>query len=83
MKNAGVKVVGIAPFLIWGADFSLVPANSPIRTLGDLKGKKIGVSSRNNLDCVVMRAVARKAYKFDLEKEASFTEGAPSLLCAA
>ncbi len=80
MKNAGVKVIGIAPFLRWGADFSLVPANSSIRTLGDLKGKKYGVTSRHSLNYIVERAVARKTYGFDLEKDATIVEGAPSLL---
>jgi NitT/TauT family transport system substrate-binding protein len=80
MKNAGIKVVGVAPFLRWGADFSLVPVNSPIQTFGDLKGKKFGVTSRTTLNYIVERALTRKAYKFDLEKDATIVEGAPSLL---
>jgi NitT/TauT family transport system substrate-binding protein len=80
MTNAGIKVVGVAPFLRWGADFSVVPVSSSIQTLGDLKGKKFGVTSRTTLNYIVERALAQKLYKIDLEKDATIVEGAPSLL---
>jgi NitT/TauT family transport system substrate-binding protein len=48
--------------------------------MGDLKGKKLGLYSRTNLDWIVMRTVARKDYNVDLEKEALLQEGAPNLL---
>ena len=73
-RNAGVKVVGISPMLAW-ADFAVVPASSSIRTLADLKGKKLGVTSRNSLNFVVMRAVAQRNFGFDLEKEVVVHEG--------
>ena len=50
MNNAGIPVVGVAPFLRWGADFILVPKDSPIKTIGDLKGKKVGTSSRTRAE---------------------------------
>ncbi len=75
----GVKVVGIAPFLSW-ANTVVVPINSPIKNLGDLKGKKVGVYSRTGLDWVVMRANALKLYGLDLEKDITIQEGAISLL---
>ena len=78
-RNAGVKVVGISPMLAW-ADFAVVPASSSIRTLADLKGKKLGVTSRNSLNFVVMRAVAQRNFGFDLEKEVVVHEGSVSLL---
>jgi NitT/TauT family transport system substrate-binding protein len=80
MKNAGIKVVGVGPFLRWGADFSLVPVNSPIQSFGDLKGKKYGVTARTTLNYIVERALAQRLYKIDLEKDATIVEGAPSLL---
>jgi NitT/TauT family transport system substrate-binding protein len=79
VKVGGVKVTGIAPFLGW-ANTIVVPINSPIKNLGDLKGKKVGVYSRTGLDWVVMRAVASKDYKLDLEKDVVIQEGAVSLL---
>jgi NitT/TauT family transport system substrate-binding protein len=82
MINAGVKVVGVAPFLRWGADFIVVPVNSPIKTLGDLKGKKIGTGARTALNWIVMRAVMQRDFKYDIEKEATVHEGAPTLLRA-
>jgi NitT/TauT family transport system substrate-binding protein len=80
MTNAGIKVVGVAPFLRWGADFSVVPVSSSIQTFGDLKGRKFGVTSRTTLNYIVERALAQKLYKIDLEKDATIVEGAPSLL---
>lgn len=77
--GGGVKVVGIAPFLGW-ANTVVVPVNSPIKNLGDLKGKKVGVYSRTSLDWVVMRANALKLYNLDLEKDITIQEGAISLL---
>jgi ABC-type nitrate/sulfonate/bicarbonate transport system substrate-binding protein len=80
MKNAGIKVVGVAPFLRWGADFTLAPVNSPVHTFGDLKGRKYGVTARTALNTVVVRVLAQKIYNIDLEKDATIVEGAPSLL---
>jgi NitT/TauT family transport system substrate-binding protein len=78
-RNAGVKVIGISPMLAW-ADFAVVPEASAIRTFADLKGKKLGVTSRNSLNFQVMRAVAQRNFGFDLEKEAVIHEAAVSLL---
>jgi NitT/TauT family transport system substrate-binding protein len=79
IKNGGVNVVGVAPFLGW-ANTIVVAADSPLHTLGDLKGKKVGVYSRTGLDWVVMRSLASKQYKLDLEKDIVIQEGAVSLL---
>jgi NitT/TauT family transport system substrate-binding protein len=81
MINSGIKVVGVAPFLQWGADFIVVPKDSPIKTIGDLKGKKVGTSSRTALNWVVMSAVGEKDYKVS-EKDMQVHEGAPPLLRA-
>jgi NitT/TauT family transport system substrate-binding protein len=78
-RNAGVKVIGISPMLAW-ADFAVVPEASATRTFADLKGKKLGVTSRNSLNFQVMRAVAQRNFGFDLEKEAVIHEAAVSLL---
>ena len=80
VRNAGVKVIGIAPFLRWGADFMVVQKASPVQTLADLKDKKVGAGSKTALNWIVMRAVGIRDYKVDLEKEATVAEGAPNLL---
>lgn len=79
MRKAGIGVVGIAPFLTW-ANTVMVPVNSPIQRLADLKGKKLGVINRIGLDWIVMRAVAHRAYEMDLESQTTVHEGAVSLL---
>lgn len=81
MINSGIKVVGVAPFLRWGADFIVVPKDSPIKTIGDLAGKKVGTSSRTALNWVVMIAVGERDYKLR-EKDMQVHEGAPPLLRA-
>lgn len=80
MRNGGVNVVGIAPFLRWGADFIMVPKDSPLQTIGDLKGKRVGTYSRLSLNWVLARAVAQAKYGLDLEKEATVQEAAVPLL---
>jgi NitT/TauT family transport system substrate-binding protein len=81
MNNAGIPVVGVAPFLRWGADFILVPKDSAIKTIGDLKGKKVGTSSRHALNWVAMMAIGDKKYQL-AEKDMTVHEGAPPLLRA-
>jgi NitT/TauT family transport system substrate-binding protein len=79
MRNAGVKIIGIVPMFKWG-DHIIVPANSPIKTLGDLKGKKYGTDSIKNSTWFVVRAAAMKTYKLDLENDATVQAGGVSLL---
>jgi NitT/TauT family transport system substrate-binding protein len=79
LRMAGVNVVGVGPMVKW-ADHFVVPVNSPIKSVGDLKGKKIGIVSRTNLNWLVMRTVGLKEYKIDLEKEATVLEGGPTLM---
>jgi NitT/TauT family transport system substrate-binding protein len=82
MIDNGVKVVGVAPFLRWGADFFVISADSSIKTIGDLKGKKIGIGAKTALNWIILKAVAQKSYGVDLEKEAMTHEGAPTLMRA-
>ena len=59
----------------------LVPANSPAKSLADLKGGKIGVAG-GPLDksWLLLRALARKQQGFDLAAEAEPVFGAPPLI---
>ncbi|MEA2978296.1 MAG: NitT/TauT family transport system substrate-binding protein [Alphaproteobacteria bacterium] len=79
MRNAGIKIVGIAPALRW-ANFVLVPTESSVQNLGELKGKKVGVDSRNNVNWLIIRAVAQKVYQLNVEKDFIIQEAGMGLL---
>lgn len=79
IKAGGVNIVGIGPFLGW-ANTIVVPANSSIHNIGDLKGKKVGVFNRTGLDWTVARAVAKSKYQLDLETDIVLQTGAVPLL---
>ena len=79
MTVAGSKVIAIAPLMKW-ANSVVVPVNSTIKSLPDLKGKKIGLVHRTGLDWIVMRAFAEKRYGFNIEAETTMQEGAAQLL---
>lgn len=78
--GGGYQMVAVTPWLRWGADFYVVAANSPIKTLGDLKGKKIGVVNKTTLNYVLLRVVAKDNHGVDLDKDAMVHEGAQGLL---
>src|SRR5258708_21968355 len=79
LRNAGVKISGIGPMVKW-CDHFVVPIDSPIRSAGDLKGRKLGIVNRTNLNWLVLKTLALKEYKMDLEKEATLVEGGPTLM---
>lgn len=79
VSQAGINIVGIAPFLTY-VNSVLVPVNSPIKTLEDLKGKRLGVESKTSFDWNMMSAGAKQLYGMDLGKEATIQEAAPPLL---
>lgn len=59
----------------------LVAADSPIRSLADLKGKKIGIAGGPvDKSWILIQALARKRHGIDLAKEAEPVFGAPPLL---
>ncbi|SFJ45583.1 NitT/TauT family transport system substrate-binding protein [Phyllobacterium sp. CL33Tsu] len=59
----------------------MVPAQSPIESLGDLKGKKLGVAG-GPLDksWLLIQGLAKQQYAFDLAAENEIIYGAPPLL---
>jgi NitT/TauT family transport system substrate-binding protein len=61
----------------------MVPAGSPVKTLADLRGKKLGVAG-GPLDksWLVVKAAATKVYGLDLTSAATLAFGAPALLSA-
>jgi NitT/TauT family transport system substrate-binding protein len=59
----------------------LVPADSPIRSLADLKGKRIGIAG-GPLDksWLLLRALATRRHGLDLDRDSEKSFGAPPLL---
>ena len=59
----------------------VVAAGSPIRSLADLKGRKIGIAGGPvDKSWILIQALARKRHGIDLAKEAEPVFGAPPLL---
>ncbi len=79
MRNAGEKMIAIVPMFRWG-DQIVVPANSTIKNLGDLRGKKMGTDNRSNATWFVIVAAALKLHNLNLEKDAEVHAGSVSLL---
>lgn len=80
MRNAGIKVLGVAPFLQFGADYWVVPATSPLKTIGDFKGRRIGIYSTTSVNWVVTVAVARKIYHYDINAQSRVQEASATLV---
>ena len=80
MRKSGVDVIAIAPFLTLGADYILTPPNSTLKTVGDLKGKVLGVTTTTSVEWLVMQAVGQKIYHFDADTDSTVHEAAVSVL---
>jgi NitT/TauT family transport system substrate-binding protein len=74
-----VPVYAVAPFLSW-SNGMLVPADSSVSSVADLKGLKIGAYNTKSLDWVLIRAAAQRSGGFDPAAENEVTEGAPGLM---
>jgi len=75
----GLELVGVAPFTMNTAAL-IVPKDSPIQGLGDLRGKQIGVVNILDKGYLLLRAACLSQYGFDLHKEAKIVCGSPPLL---
>lgn len=59
----------------------VVPNDSPIRSLQDLKGKRLGVAGGGqDKNWILLKTAAQKSQGFDLEHTTTLTFGAPPLL---
>jgi NitT/TauT family transport system substrate-binding protein len=59
----------------------MVPADSPIREIADLQGKRLGIAGGGlDKNWLLLRALARKAHDLDLDRAVEKTFGAPPLL---
>lgn len=79
LRAAGTPVVSIAPFLTY-VNSVMVPKASPLKTLADLKGQRVGVAHKTGFDWIIMQAAAQQLYKMDIGKDAEVREGAVPLL---
>ena len=80
MRKAGVDVIAIAPLLTLGSDYILTPPRSTLKTVGDLKGKVVGVTTTTSVEWLVMQAVGQKIYHFDVDTESTVQVAAVSVL---
>lgn len=78
-RQSGLPVQAVYPFsLLTGG--VVVPANSPIRTVADLKGKRLGAASLDDKSLLLLRALAVARYGFDPQKDARVLAAAPPLM---
>ena len=65
MRTAGIDVTGVAPFLTW-ANTVMVPIDSPVKTLADLKGRKVAITGAGGSDASVLNeAMKSVGLKYD------------------
>lgn len=81
-RNAGLTVKAVAPFLTFSNPVVAL-ADKPYTKLSDLRGLKIGTPSATLFDWMILRAAAKRAENFDLEKDAEVQTAAPGLLNSA
>lgn len=80
LAQSGTKVVNV--FSMYGYSNSvLVAKDSPLRSIGDLEGKKIGLfGGPGSGTTLLFRLLAKRFYGFDPQTEAKIHYGAPGLL---
>lgn len=79
LRASGTPVVAVAPFLTY-INSVMVPKDSRLNTLADLKGKRVGVAHKTGFDWIIMQAAAEKLNKMDISRDVEVREGAVPLL---
>lgn len=80
MRAAGEKLINVFPVYGYSNDV-LVPKSSSIRSLADLKGKKVGLfGGPGSGTTVMLRLIASRLYGFDPQKDSEVIFGAAALL---
>jgi len=79
LRTAGEKITAVTPFLQMPNVF-VVPANSPIKTVADLKSRKVGTYYRFAPEWVLAVSSTKKKFGFDLRTESTMHEAGPGLL---
>jgi len=78
-RARGLKLQALAPFTMNTAAL-IVPKDSPIHGLGDLRGIRLGVVNILGKGYLLLRAACLSQHGFDLRKEAEVVTGSPPLL---
>ncbi|HEU4742311.1 MAG TPA: PhnD/SsuA/transferrin family substrate-binding protein [Meiothermus sp.] len=79
LQQQGVPARAVYPYsLVTGG--VVVRADSPIKTVADLKGKTIGAQSLNDKSLLILRALAVSRYGFDPQKDSKVVAAAPPLM---
>lgn len=78
-NSSDITVKCVAPMFGWGNSV-LVPSDSKVSSLEDLKGLKLGVYQTTALDWIILRAAAKEKYGFDPADENEVQEAAAGLL---
>ncbi|KKC25862.1 ABC transporter substrate-binding protein [Sphingomonas sp. SRS2] len=78
-RKAGIGIKSFRAFESYSNQI-VVPAGSDIRSFADIKGRRFGQFGTTMVDWLILRAAGKRAYGFDIEKDATAIGGAPPLL---
>lgn len=79
MQQQGIAAKAVYPYsLVTGG--LMVKADSPIKTLADLKGRTIGAQSLGDKSLLILRTLAVSKYGFDPQKDSKIISAAPPLM---
>lgn len=79
MRDGGTPVRGIWPFSKATGGI-VVPTDSPIQSVEDLKGKTIAAASLSDKSILILRALTTEKYGFDPQDDGAVLQAAPPLM---
>jgi ABC-type nitrate/sulfonate/bicarbonate transport system substrate-binding protein len=78
-RQAGLRVTAFQFCYNYDDPIVTLP-DKPYRTLGDLRGTRVGVTNVTELPVLLYRVAGLKAYHFDIIRDAQIVQASPSLL---
>lgn len=78
-RRAGLRARGLTAFQTFSNPI-VVPADSPIRSFADLRGKKLATPGAGIFDFQIVRAAGKQADGLDVGTDTKVTEAAPPLI---
>ncbi|PYE53272.1 ABC transporter substrate-binding protein [Deinococcus yavapaiensis] len=79
LRQKNFNVTAVYPFSLLTGGI-VVPANSGIRTVADLKGKTIGVTSLTDKTLLILRAYTRNKFGFDPQTDSKVVSASSPLI---